>query len=144
MAVYRRIKYVSRFSREMGPSEVEALVQHAASKNAGLGITGVLLTTGQLFYQVIEGPSAEVGALFSIIREDVRHTDVLMLSDSQAAHRLFPDWSMRLLDFGPETGERLEPLRAILAAVLDLRLRADLLTNSLESALLLELSRSGG
>jgi hypothetical protein len=37
-------------------AELEELEMRAAKKNKGLDITGVLITSGGLFYQVLEGP----------------------------------------------------------------------------------------
>ena len=135
-----RIKYVSRFSRDMSPAAIDALVEHAQAKNASLGVTGILVTTGGLFYQIIEGPEADTTSLFNTIAADPRHADVLVLSRESATSRIFPDWSMRKLALGPSVHDRLEPLRELLPTILELRLRADQLTNTLERGILRELT----
>jgi hypothetical protein len=55
-ATMKRIKYVSRFAVPFREAELEELGMRAAKKNKGLDITGVLITSGGLFYQVLEGP----------------------------------------------------------------------------------------
>ncbi len=135
-----RIKYVSRFSRDLSTEAIDALVAHAREKNARLGITGILVSTGGLFYQIIEGPNAEVSSLFETINGDARHTDVLALDRTATTSRIFPDWSMRQLTLGPSVQDRLEPLRELLPTILELRMRSDRLTNTLERGILRELS----
>lgn len=134
-----RIKYVSRFTRDMTPTAIDALVSHAQSSNASRGITGIIITTGRLFYQIIEGPEVEVRALYARISDDERHAEVLVLGEELTDHRLFPDWAMRKLELGATVDDRLEPLREILSTVLELRTRADRLTNTLERGILREL-----
>jgi len=137
-----RIKYVSRHTRPMTPAGVTALVKHAQAKNARLGVTGILVSTGGLFYQIIEGPESEVTTLYQTIDADPRHTDVLVLDRSIAAGRIFPDWSMRMLSLGSAEDERLEPLRELLPTILEMRLRSEQLTTILERGILRELSKA--
>lgn len=133
----KRIKYVSRFAREMTVAELDALVAKAAEKNRALGITGILATTGGLFYQVIEGPTAAIDSLYATIAADGRHVDVLVLGvEEGVAQRHFPQWQMHRVDLASPTEPQLEPLRELLATVVELRLRADRLTNTLERGIL--------
>jgi len=138
----KRIKYVSRYSHPMSPQEVRTLVEGSARRNAEQGITGILMTTGELFFQVLEGPQEPVSKLYQAIADDPRHTDVLLLSvEDNVEHRIFPDWSMKRMDLGPGSATRLEPVREILEAVVDLRFRAEKLANALERAIWRELSQ---
>ncbi len=61
-------------------------------------ITGMLLTDGQRFMQILEGPRTEVRALCKRIEADPRHRCVveLMRSD-QAQERWYPSWSLGYL-----------------------------------------------
>lgn len=137
----KRIKYVSRFTRDMGPADIDTLVRQAADSNRTLGITGILVTAGRLFFQVIEGPAPAIDDVFARIVADPRHTDVLVLSTEDAADgRHFPDWSMRRLALDAATSERLEPLREMLATIVEQRVRIARLTNALERAIWRELA----
>lgn len=73
------------------------IVRDSAPRNAQLGITGVLSTTGDRFLQVLEGRQGAVDGLFERIRMDPRHRDVRLLLHEPIAFRLWPDWGMRLM-----------------------------------------------
>jgi hypothetical protein len=135
----KRLKYVSRCSADLTLSEVESIVEHARKNNPGRGITGVLMTAGGVFFQVLEGPAEEVDALYAKIRKDPRHDDVLLLdSVTGLADRLFPNWSLKRIDLGSETDLRLESLRALVTVVADQRKSLDKLIGALERAIWFE------
>ena len=129
----KRIKYVSRFQRDLSKAEIEDLVAKAANKNAELDITGVLMTAGKMFFQVLEGPAESIDELFSTICADGRHTDVLLLSsEHRVPERIYPDWAMRKFSLENRDDTRLEPLRAILETVVAARYRQESLVGVLE------------
>ena len=66
--------------------------------NAETGVTGLLLSAGRNFLQVIEGPGDCVDALFLRIAHDPRHTQVLKLLDHDIPEPSFPDWTMASWD----------------------------------------------
>ena len=70
----------------------------AVAANARAGITGLLMLSGDVFVQVLEGASREVTALFGKILGDKRHHLVELISVEPTDERYFPDWNMRLLD----------------------------------------------
>ncbi len=138
----KRIKYVSRFARPLSTLELEQLGAEASRNNTRLDLTGVLVTSGRMFLQVLEGPSAVVDEMYDRIVADDRHTDVLMLSVQQhVQERLFPDWYMPVIDLDKGTELRLEPLRTMLAAVVQQREIVDLLTSTLERGIWRELTQ---
>ena len=53
----KRLKYVSQFARALSPAQIDALTRRSAENNKKVEVTGVLMTTGGLFFQVIEGPA---------------------------------------------------------------------------------------
>src|SRR5512147_272041 len=111
----KRIKYVSRMSAPLSVDELRKLQTQSMRHNMKHGITGVLMTSGGLFFQVIEGPSASVDALWAKIAKDQRHRDVLLISSEEKVRdRLFPDWAMETISIDPSRADRLEPLHAIL------------------------------
>jgi hypothetical protein len=137
----KRLKYVSRYARDLTDTQLEALTRQAAEKNAGLDVTGILISSGRLFIQVLEGPAAAVDGIFARIREDSRHRDVLVLDvEEDCAERLFPDWSMRRFSLDVAAAERMEPLREILETVMEHRERIQSLTAVLERSLWAELA----
>lgn len=60
-------------------------------------ITGALMTDGNMFAQVVEGPSAAVRTLYSSIARDKRHAKVLTLQHTLVHVRLFSFWPVALL-----------------------------------------------
>ena len=75
-------------------SEIAHLLDGARRFNTKSAISGILLFTAQTFLQVLEGPAAEVAALFERIQRDKRHTNVLVLDYRSIDKRDFADWSM--------------------------------------------------
>lgn len=116
----KRIKYISRFSAPLEADGIIALGEQAARNNRELGLTGLLMTSGGLFYQVLEGPAEAVDRVFAAIRSDPRHTDVLLLAEEpEAEARLYPSWSMHTIDLDAAAHVRLFPLKALMMAVFE-------------------------
>lgn len=137
----KRIKYVSKFARDLSHDEIVALVQDAEAKNRGLDVTGILMTAGGLFLQVIEGPGEAIDALWRTIVADERHTDVLLLNvEVGVERRMFPDWGMRTFDLDAGNDERLAPLRETLTKLVERRRALQALTSELERAVWDELA----
>jgi hypothetical protein len=136
----KRIKYASRFAADLGQPEIEGIVSRAAATNARLGITGILMSSGRLFYQVIEGPDREIDELFASISGDPRHCDILLLAEETVAARAFPDWGMRRIDLGADAEERLRTARELLVDILEKRREVERLTRTLERAIWYELA----
>lgn len=73
----KRLKYVSRFSGSLSRSEIDDIVERAVQNNRTLGITGMMMASGGIFFQVLEGPSQAVDTLYEKIASDPRHTDMV-------------------------------------------------------------------
>ena len=140
----KRLKYVSRFAKPLGSAEIARLADQSAVRNQQLGITGVLMSAGGLFFQIIEGPKEHVEALYESIVRDSRHTDVLLLgSEENAADRLFPDWSMKKIDLDERADARLDPLKSILEALVAQHQLMGRLAQCLERAVWTEMVSAG-
>lgn len=114
----KRVSYISKFSRPLTRDEISQLASDAAEKNRAIGVTGMLISSGGIFYQVIEGPGEAVDDLFKTIAADPRHRDVLVLSTHEEVEdRQFPSWAMKKVDLDETTLSRLEPIKAILDAI---------------------------
>jgi hypothetical protein len=131
----KRIKYISRFSRALTHAEVEEIGRKAALRNQELGVTGVLMTGGGVFFQILEGPREVVDQLWAAIEADPRHEDVVLLASQDGApSRIFPDWAMRRIDLDHEANAHMETLRSALAVAHALRRHSDDLVRVLERA----------
>ncbi len=114
----KRLKYVSRFAEPMTADQIQALASDAARANEAQDITGVLMTSGGLFFQVIEGPPEVVDPLYVKILSDPRHTDVVLLGVELVEERLFGSWGMKAMNLDTAAWRRAEPLRDLLVALL--------------------------
>jgi hypothetical protein len=93
--MFKRLKYLSRQARPMTREEIDEIVAAARVRNADAEITGALVVSGNVFFQMIEGPAASIDTLFAKIRTDLRHTDVVLLGEqTDRPTRLFPAWRM--------------------------------------------------
>lgn len=111
-----RLKYVSRFARPMSPADVQAIVEAAQRHNATIGVTGMLLAFGEVFMQVIEGPTEAVRALFGRIVADPRHRDVILIRSQRVDRAIFAGWSMRLLELDAAARREAGPLLVLIDA----------------------------
>lgn len=139
----KQIKYISSFSRELTRKEIDQLIEVAAANNKRDGITGIIVVIGKLFFQIIEGPSKQIDALYARILEDNRHVDVLLLNEEWGVRdRLFPDWSMKRFDLSSASKSKLAPMRALLETIVESRRRIEVLMRTLEIAIWEELTDS--
>lgn len=137
----KRVKYVSQFAGHLSREDIDELVRRASEKNARLDITGILMSSGRVFFQVLEGPAAHVDMVYQSIVGDERHRDVLLLdAEDGVVERYFPDWSMRKFDLDDDSVARLEPVRKLLEQIVERRKELDLLTHNLEKAVWYELA----
>ncbi len=94
-----RLIYKSKAtSHLMEAQNLQSLAEKASVANLELGITGLLLLTGNQILQVLEGPCRFVNQLYPKIVNDTRHTDVELISYQSLDGALFYDWNMRFLD----------------------------------------------
>jgi hypothetical protein len=101
LPLLHQVVYCSRVADGVDDDAVARIVDAARRNNPAHGITGLLVFGGGVFFQWIEGPRAQIVGLMAIIREDTRHRDVVMLSETEEVReRLFPEWDMELV--GPE------------------------------------------
>jgi hypothetical protein len=139
----QRIKYVSQFSSDLSEAEVNRIAEQAARRNAERDVTGVLMTAGGIFFQILEGPPEAVTEIYDRILADERHTDVLLLSSEVGlSGRLFPDWSMAKADLDRDASLRLEPLRVMLRSVFEQRRLMESMVEVLGRAVWYEMAAS--
>ena len=111
----KRLTYMSSFSRPLQEEEIAEIGAYASRRNAEDGITGVLLTLGTVFYQIIEGDDRAIDDLYARVLRDDRHTDITCLGTEPAAtRRMFPDWSMNVIGLDRLGGEVVESLKVLL------------------------------
>ncbi|WP_400193253.1 BLUF domain-containing protein [Hymenobacter sp. B81] len=109
------IIYMSRAVQPLSDPELADLLRQCRRDNARLQITGILFYSHGDIAQLIEGPAAELEALYQRIARDARHSHVRKLVDKPVAARSFQDWSMAFHRLEPggfdELAGYLEPRR---------------------------------
>ncbi|WP_439405963.1 BLUF domain-containing protein [Bradyrhizobium sp. DASA03076] len=95
-----RLIYHSRnlLRRSSGSSELLKIVRSAERNNLALALTGALLFDKHHFVQVLEGDRSKVTSLFIRISQDPRHEALSIIEAKDATERLFPNWSMALIE----------------------------------------------
>ena len=82
---------------------VEELLVRARARNIQCNVTGVLFFNGRKFLQLLEGPKEHVDELFTIIKEDSRHSQVTVFHTGEIDERAFEGWAMAYETLGTET-----------------------------------------
>ena len=94
--------YVSSAVKLLSHDEIEHLLKRARERNKEYGITGILLHNDGNFMQYLEGPKDNLDTIYKIIREDTRHTGLILISRETIKSRQFSDWTMGFLTKGGE------------------------------------------
>lgn len=92
-----RLVYASR-RQDGGDADLAAILRTSEARNAEAGLTGALIAGERHFLQLLEGRRADLGRCLARIARDPRHGDLQVISAAEARQRLFPDWSMRVVD----------------------------------------------
>ncbi|MGM1057016.1 MAG: BLUF domain-containing protein [Bacteroidota bacterium] len=79
------ISYVSTAKSDLSKEHVENLLESTATRNNALDISGILLCSEGNFFQLLEGEKEKVNDLFSIIKKDSRHNNLIKFIDKPAA-----------------------------------------------------------
>ena len=126
----KRIRYVSRFESPLSEADIAAIGEQSRSNNERLGLTGVLMASGGLFYQVLEGPAEVVDEVYN------RSTEV-------GVERQFPKWSMETINLDAASHVRLFPLKALIMAVFEQTRLAEKMMWAIERTVQHEMRRGG-
>lgn len=125
--------YLSRSLHPMGHSSDADILATAGSRNAEMGVTGILFRSEHSFLEVLEGEEDSVDALMELIRADDRHQITSEWPKRQSTERLFSDWTM---ETGTLPREKLE-------AIQDPKIGDDVVWSAM-MATLKDLSGAGG
>lgn len=94
-----QVVYCSRASEGVDGPVVDSIISASHRHNPARGITGLLVFGSGIFFQWVEGPRDGVQELMEILRNDPRHQDMVTLAETEEVReRLFPDWSMELVN----------------------------------------------
>ena len=89
-----RCLYASRMLDPNSQAARTAILKSSRKHNVDLGITGVLISAGDCFVQILEGGRGQVSQLYNKIVSDKRHGDVTLMIFEEIEKRSFEGWSM--------------------------------------------------
>ncbi len=92
-----RLVYISERNLSVA-FDVHQIVETSRRNNARVGVTGFLMFDGAYFSQALEGSRFAVTHTYNRIARDPRHINMHLVSCADVNERLFPEWSMGLLD----------------------------------------------
>lgn len=105
--------YCSRAAEGIDDAEVDRIIDWSQRRNVARDITGVLVFGSGVFFQLIEGPPAQVKDLIAKLHSDPRHYDIVTLDQSvEKRERLYPNWEMELVGADHIRGVLQEALEA--------------------------------
>lgn len=81
-------------------SDLRDIIDHSFMYNSLHEISGALVTDGNMYGQVVEGPPAAVKDLCTKIMRDKRHSRVLVLQHTLVHVRLFDFWPIAFIRVG--------------------------------------------
>lgn len=104
-----QLVYLSDASGPIDDATLARIRDSAVRNNGRRGITGVLLYGSGHFLQLLEGDLHVLNELYELIRHDVRHRGVTLLSLAPIPQRSFEHWNMGVvnLDRSPVDRNRL-------------------------------------
>ena len=97
------ITYISFAAAHVRSSDIKNILEISRARNLADAVSGVLIFNGAVFVQIIEGPVRKIDSLMTRIRNDRRHSDLIILMDKRVLDRQFVNWSMGYVDL--ENGE---------------------------------------
>ncbi len=92
----KRLTYVSKLSARLDQKEILEIGHKASLNNQKIDVTGILISVGDYFFQIVEGEETNINLLIEKISRDPRHCDVTILSaETGCESRLFSEWNMK-------------------------------------------------
>lgn len=116
----KRVTYISRFSRHLSGEEIQQIAELSLRNNERDGLTGVLFTYKDVFYQIIEGPEDTLDARLSKIFADDRHRDLFVLKvELDLDTRAYSDWAMKTVILDESQDFVVRPISEMLGSIAD-------------------------
>lgn len=86
--------YISTPTRPMSTDDLMDILNTSRLNNVCLGVSGMLLYTGNAFIQILEGDEKVVEELIATIKKDPRHKDFRVIEKKKIMTRDYADWTM--------------------------------------------------
>ncbi len=121
-----QLAYISTSRDKVDQALLDSILAVSRRNNAAAGVTGLLVSGGRRFLQVLEGPDQAVLATYARIQGDPRHRAFVLITCQGVSERAFGEWSMAYREGGIHVSDdKLESAVAGLTAkIADPNLRA--------------------
>ncbi|MEY4719331.1 MAG: hypothetical protein RL563_1949, partial [Pseudomonadota bacterium] len=111
----KRLTYISKINAVLSQEEILEIGRISSFNNRKIDVTGVLISAGDYFFQILEGELAVVDQLLEKIDKDPRHCDITVLtSEYECEERLFSDWNMKTVTITESTDLMLQAVGMML------------------------------
>jgi len=107
--------YRSKANPVFGSLQIKEMLEKARKYNKNRSITGCLLLYNGNFIQYLEGNQIQVLALFDKIKNDIRHSEINLLSHDIIEEREFEDWKMAF-EFLSNENSQLQYLKLLVSS----------------------------
>lgn len=115
LAGMKRLTYISKINAVLSQEEILEIGRISSFNNRKIDVTGVLISAGDYFFQILEGELAVVDQLLEKIDKDPRHCDITVLtSEYECEERLFSDWNMKTVTITESTDLMLQAVGMML------------------------------
>ncbi len=111
----KRLTYISKVNAVLSEEEILEIGRQSSINNRKIDVTGVLISAGNYFFQILEGDQAIVDQLLDKISSDSRHRDITVLAAEYGCEeRLFSDWDMKTVAISESTDLMLQAVGMML------------------------------
>ncbi len=104
---------------DLTTTQVDAILDKSARKNARSGISGMLIYNGRNFLQLLEGQGSALDALMHTIAQDPRHSGITMLHSGVIDAPQCAGWAMKRVALASGMDGRRNQLQSEFPAGLD-------------------------
>ncbi|MFI3187634.1 MAG: BLUF domain-containing protein, partial [Methylococcaceae bacterium] len=111
----KRLTYISKVNAVLSEEQILEIGRQSSINNRKINVTGVLISAGDYFFQILEGEQVIVDQLLHKISGDSRHCDITVLTAEYGCEeRLFSDWNMKTVAISESTDLMLQAVGMML------------------------------
>ena len=120
-----QLAYISTARGDVDEALLDSILTVSRRNNSRVDISGLLVSGGKRFLQVLEGPDQAVLSTYARIQADPRHRGFVLLTCKGIGERAFGNWSMAHRLSGVAADDGLEAaVEALTQKIADPNLRA--------------------
>ncbi|MBC6419579.1 MAG: BLUF domain-containing protein [Prochloron sp. SP5CPC1] len=105
-----RLIYCSNAIHNLEYPDLKDIMDKSEKNNTPEGITGILCYGNDMFLQVLEGHRKRISNTYARIANDKRHFNAELIEFYEIEHRLFVQWSMKVVQLGTYSQDKIRKL----------------------------------